>query len=429
MPSERTRDLLALSATCDADFNPAASEIVVERAMGAVIVDTEGRELIDLSDIIANVGHCHPRQVEALQQALTQMMVGKSGLTNPPRAQLAERMVDLTPDNLSKVYFVTGGGEAVDWSIRIARRATGKHEILSFWGGVYGRTYANISLNGLMRRRRQFGPVMPGVLHAPYPYCYRCPFGKKLETCDFFCIDFLDAIVNHASTGDIAALIIEPYQGVGGLIFPPDGYLPRLQAWAEANDIVFILDEIQSSFGRTGQMFALEWENLRPDMLCVGKGMGSGISIAALLAEDWLWDALDPGELGGGNGGNPLACTSALVVIDILQDEGIVEHTRAIGAYLLERFRKLQAQYSAIIGDVRGKGLALALEFVRDPESKEPYPEIVRHISRASYERGVYIGSRGHILDVRPPLVISQEQAQYAADVIESELAEAVSAG
>jgi len=429
MTSERTRELLALAATYDADFNPAASEIVVERGLGAVFVDTEGRELIDLGDIIANVGHCHPRQVEALQQALTQMMVGKSGLTNPARAQLAKRMVDLTPDNLSKAYFVTGGGEVVDWSIRIARRATGKHEILSFWGGVYGRTYANVSLNGLMRRRRQFGPVMPGVLHAPYPYCYRCPFGKKPETCDFFCVDYLDDVVEYASTGDIAALIVEPYQGVGGMIFPPDGYLPRLQAWAEAHDIIFILDEIQSSFGRTGQMFALEWEDLRPDMLCVGKGMGSGISIAALLAEDWLWDSLDPGELGGGNGGNPLACTSALVVIDILHDEGLVEHARAIGDYLLERFRKLQARYPAIIGDVRGKGLALALEFVRDPESKEPYPEIVRHISRASYERGVYIGSRGHILDVRPPLVISQEQALYVADVIESALAEAAGAG
>lgn len=425
MSGERTRDLLALAAAYDADFNPATAEIVVERAEGATFTDTDGHQVIDLSDIIVNVGHCHPRQVAALQQALTQMMTNKSGLTNPPRVQLAERMVNLTPDNLSKVYFVTGGGEVVDWSIRIARRATGKHEILSFWGGIYGRTYANISLNGLMRRRRQFGPVMPGVLHAPYAYCYRCPFGKKPETCDFFCIDFLDDVVKYASTGDIAALIVEPYQGVGGLIFPPDGYLPRLQAWAEANDIIFILDEIQSSFGRTGQMFALEWEDLRPAMLCVGKGMGSGVSIAALLAESWLWDALEPGELGGGNGGNYLACTSALAVIDIMQDEHLVEHARGIGAYLMARFRQLQAQHPAIIGDVRGKGLALAMEFVRDPESKEPYPEIVRHISRVAYERGVYIGSRSHILDVRPPLVITQEQAVYAADVIEAALAEA----
>lgn len=420
-----TRTLLEMAAAYDAEFNPTASPIVVERAEGAVFVDTDGNELIDLSDIIANVGHAHSRHVAALRQALNRMVSGKSGLLNPARARLAERLVNMTPGNLSKSYFVTGGGETVDWAVRIARRATGKHEILSFWGGVYGRTYANISLNGLAKRRRQFGPVMPGVIHAPFPYCYRCPFGKKLETCDFFCVDFLDDVVRYASTDDIAALIVEPYQGVGGLIFPPDGYLPRLQEWAAAHNILFILDEIQSSFGRTGQMFALEWEGLRPQMLCLGKGLGGGISIAALLAESWLWEALDPGELGGGHGGNYLACASALAVIDILYDEHLADHAQTIGAYFLERFRQLQQRFP-IIGDVRGKGLAVAMEFVTDPDTQEPFPEIVREIGRISYARGVYIGSRSHILDVRPPLVITQEQAAYAADVIEAALVEAL---
>ncbi len=421
-----TQALLHLAATYDADFGPHAHQIVVQEAAGAVFTDTDGNQIIDLSDIIVNIGHAHPHQLKALRQALDQMIGGKSGLMNPARARLAERLVSLTPDNLTKAYFVTSGGESVDWAIRIARRATGKHEILSFWGGVYGRTYANISLNGLVKRRRQFGPVMPGVIHAPFPYCYRCPFGKQLESCDFFCVDFLDEILKHASTDDVAALIVEPYQGVGGLIFPPEGYLLRLQEWAAANDIVFILDEIQSSFGRTGRLFALEWEGLRPQMLCLGKGLGGGLSLAALLAEDWLWDALAPGELGGGSGGSFLASTSALAVLDILHDEKLAEHAHSVGAYFLERFRQLQQRFPAIIGDVRGRGLAVALEFVTDPETRTPYPEIVQHIGRAAYARGVYIGGRSHILDVRPPLVITQEQAAYAADVIETALIEAL---
>ena len=428
MIDDRAAESIRLSTEFDADFNPAtaAAQIVLERASGATLVDTNGHETIDLVDIIANIGHCHPRHVAALQHALTQMITGKSGTTNPARARLAQRLVMLTPMQPGKAYFVSNGSEAMDWAIRIARRATGKHEVLAFWGGVYGRTMGAMSLNGVTQRRR-FGPMMPGTVHAPYPYCYRCPFGKQPETCGFFCIDFLDETLHHASAGDVGALVIEPYQGVGGMIFPPDGFLSRLQEWARANKMAFILDEVQSSFGRTGKMFALEWEDLTPEMICVGKGMGSGISIAAVLAETWMFDALAPGELSGGNGGNPLACTAALTVIDVLEDENLIENAVEIGAYFLERFRRWHEQYD-VIGDVRGKGLALAMEFVRDRVSKEPYREIVQHISRYCYQQGVYVGGRSHILDVRPPLVISRDQAVRAADVMEAALEDALGA-
>lgn len=411
-------EILSLAAQYDADFNPAGASIVITRAQGALLTDSEGHESIDMSDIIANVGHCHPYQVAALQTALAEMITAKSGLTNPARAQLVARLAALTPDNLDKVYLVAGGSEALDWAIRIARRATGRHEILAFWGGIYGRTYATMSLNGLQRRRRQFGPMMPGVIHTPYAYCYRCPFDKSPESCGFFCIDFLDEVMRHESTDDLAAVIVEPYLGVGGLIFPPEGYLTRLQAWARQRGALFILDEIQASFGRTGKLFALEWEGLRPDMLCIGKGLGSGISIAALLAESRLIDTLHPGELSGGNGGNPLACTSALAVIEIMEREALADHARQIGERLLAQFRQWQAEFE-FIGDVRGQGACLAIEFVKDRTTKEPYPELVQHIQQASYPRGVYIGSRSHILDFRPPLVITEEQVDYAAEVIE----------
>jgi 4-aminobutyrate aminotransferase len=264
---------------------------------------------------------------------------------------------------------------------------------------------------------------MPGVIHAPYPYCYRCPFGKIRETCHIFCIDYLDQVMLHASTDDLAAVAVEPYLGVGGIVFPPEGYLPRLQRWATERGALFILDEIQSSFGRTGKRFALEWEDLTPNMLALGKGMGSGVPIAALLMEQAAHDALAPGELSGGNGGNYLSCVSALAVLDIMDAENLPAHARRVGDYLLERFRRLQTEFD-VIGDVRGRGLCLALEFVRDRESKEPFRDIVPRVSRACYARGVYIGSKSHILDIRPPLAITEDQAAHTADVIEAVLRE-----
>ena len=329
-PTSLTADLLALAAAHDAEYH-ADDSLIITHGEGALITDSDGHVLIDLSDIAANVGHCHPRHVAAIQAAAAEMITGKSGMLNPPRARLVARLAALTPPNLDKVYLVSGGSEAIDWAIRIARRATGRHEILSFWGGIYGRTYAASSLNGLQRRRRQMGPVMPGVVHAPFPHCYRCPFGKQPEDCNFFCIDFLDEVLDHASTGDVAALIIEPYLGVGGIVYPPEGYLTRLQAWARERGILFILDEVQASFGRTGKLFALDWEGLTPDILVVGKGLGSGVALAALLASGDLFDRMAPGEMSGGNGGTYLACASALAVLDILRDEALPEHALQIG--------------------------------------------------------------------------------------------------
>jgi 4-aminobutyrate aminotransferase len=417
LTTDEKTDILALAERHDADFNPSLPRLVIERGRGAILTDIDGHESNDMSDIIATVGHCHPRHVAALQQAAAQMITGKGSETNPSRAMLVRRLVELTPANLNKVFLATSGSEIVEWAVRIARRSSGHHEILSFWGGVYGRTLGAISLNGLQRRKRRFGPVMPGVIHAPYPYCYRCPFEKHVESCDYYCIRFIDRILEAESTDDLAAIIVEPYQGVAGLIFPPSGYLIRLEEWARKRNIAFILDEVQSSFGRTGKMLALEWEKLTPNLLCLGKGLGGGISIAALLAEARLMECLRVGELAGGNGGNPFACTSANAVIDIIENEKLVSHAAELGEYLLERMRQWQRQF-VVIGDVRGRGLCLAVEFVKDRETKEPLDDFAARVSNACYPKGVYLSGSGHILSLRPPLVISFEQAERAANVI-----------
>jgi 4-aminobutyrate aminotransferase-like enzyme len=416
-------DWLAVAARYDADFNPTLPPIVMERGEGVMLTDTEGHQTIDMSDLIAHIGHCHPRHVAAVQQAAAQMIISKGNLTNPSRARLVQRLAGLTPSNLDKVFLATSGSEICEWAIRIARRATGRHEILSFWGGLHGRTYGAMSMNGSQRRKRRFGPLMPGCLYAPYPYCYRCPFDKRVESCNFYCLGYLDRAIEAEGTGDLAALIVEACQGFAGIVFAPEGYLPRLQQWAAEQDVVFILDEVQTSFGRTGRMFALEWEGLRPNILCVGKGLGGGLPMAALVAEAGLLASVAPGELSGGIGGNPLGCSAALAVLDILEEENLADHAARVGAYLLGRFRRWQDKF-AFIGDVRGRGLCLALEFVRDRESKEPLPGVVRRLSDICYPRGVYLSGGGHILSIRPPLILTEDQAEWAADVIEGALAE-----
>ena len=420
-----TNEFWELSKKYDADFIPSSLPIVIERGQGVMLTDSTGHQTIDLGDIIANVGHSHPRLVEAIRQAAANMIVGKGSWTNPERARLMQRLVELTPTNLDKVFFATSGSEIVEWAIRMARRFTGKHEILSFWGGVYGRTIGAISMNGLQKRRRKYGPLLPGTLHAPYAYCYRCPFDKKFESCNFYCVDYLDRILEFESTGDLACLIVEPYEGVGGLLFPPPGYLTRLQNWARERKVIFILDEIQSSFGRTGKMFAFEWENLSPDILCVGKGMGGGVSIAALVASTPLADALAPGEMSGGNGGNPLACASALAVMDILRDENLVENSDRVGEYLLTRAREWQNQF-AIVGDVRGRGLCIAVEFVKERATKEPARGFANTLAERCYPKGLAVHGLDYILALRPPLVITLDQATHVMDVIEETIKELV---
>ena len=417
MNSSSLNDFFSPAQQYDADHNPSLLPIVIDRGEGALLIDTQGHRTIDLSNIIANVGHCHPQHVSALRSAAGQMIAGQGSITNPHRSRLFQKLVDVTPPHLNKVFLSTSGSESCEWAMRIAQRFTGKHEILSFWGGVYGRTYAATSMTGLMKRKRKFGPVMPGCLHAPYPYCYRCPFDKKPETCGFFCLQYLDQVIDAESTDDLAALIIEPYLGVGGIVFPPIGYLPRLADWADDHGVLFILDEVQSSFGRTGKMFAFEWEGLRPDILCLGKGLGGGIPISALLAKESVIASLSPGELSGGSGGNALACASAMAVIDILEKEHLAEHAREIGNYLLTRFLEWQEKLE-IIGDVRGQGLSLAIEFVKDRVTQEPLAGMAGEVSRACYAKGVFLSGGNHILSIRPPLVITQEQAIKAADII-----------
>lgn len=423
----KSAELLKVSRDYEAGCMSQQAAVVLERGEGVRLWDVDGREYIDWTSgvLVTNVGHCHPKLVKAVQDQVARLM-NVYDFPTPPRLELARRLVELMPENLNRAFLLTTGSEATEAAIRLAKRYTGRNGLMAFWGGFHGRTLGAMSAGGKMTGKRGFGQMVPGVTFSPYAYCYRCPFGTTCDKCDFMCASWLDKVVANASSGDIGALIIEPYQGASGFIIPPEGFLTRVQQWCKDNDVLFILDEVQASFGRTGKMFALEHENLRPNMLCLGKGIGSGVTTAALMSEQRLFECLSPGEMSSTHGGNPLCTAGSLAVLDIFKEEKLEDNSAEIGRHMLERFRKMQRN-SKYLGDVRGQGLVMGLEFVKDKKTKEPDAALTMEIINRCVSHGLLmgrVGFYGNVIRVAPPLVINRDQAERSCDILEGVLAE-----
>ncbi len=421
----KTQEYLALSQAHEPDCMNWQAPVVWAHASGAEIWDVDGKRYIDWTSgvLVANVGHAHPVLAKALADQARRLL-NTFDFPTPERLRLAEKIVSAAPAGLDKVIFLTTGSEAADAAMRLAKRFTGKYEILSFWGGFHGRTFGPMSLSGIPKIRAGYGPLVPGTILAPYPYCYRCPFNRTHPECDLFCLSFLDRTVAVQSSGSLAALIVEPYQGTAGFVFPPAGWLKRLETWAKAKGLLFILDEVQSSFGRTGRMWALEHEGLEPDILILGKGIGSGAPIAALLTGSKIFACLERGEMSSTLGGNPLSCAGSLAVFEIIEKEGLLEKAARNGAYLKARLLDLKARHD-VIGDVRGLGLVNGLEFVLDRESKEPAAELAKEIVLRCVERGLMVGKlglHGNVMRVAPPLVITPELIDESVAILDGVL-------
>lgn len=427
IPGPKSSELLGLSATfeppCMADQVP----VVWDRAEDVWIYDVDGNKYLDFTSgvLVTNIGHCHPHHVEAIRQQAGRLMNCYSFPT-PERVRLAERIVGMLPDNLDKVFMLTTGAEATEAAIRIAKRFSGKHEVLAFYGAFHGRTYGPMSVAGSANTRRKFGPSLPGGVLAPYAYCYRCVYDKSYPDCDFHCIKALDRIVDSASSGDLGAVITEPYQGGAGFINPPPGWLKELERWAKERGLLLIVDEVQSSFGRTGKFFAIEWENIAPQMVCIGKGIGSGMPASALAGESRIFASMKPGEMSSTTGGNPMASSAALAVIDIMAAEKLPENAHAMGSYLLARLHELKNRYDCI-GDARGIGLALGIEIVESKASKQPAVSLTTRIIRGAAEYGLMLGKvgfYGNVIRIAPPLTIQQTACDHAIAILDKVLSE-----
>lgn len=423
LPGPKSAEYMEMSAEYEGGATSRQQPFVWDHGEGAKIWDVDGNEFIDWTSgvLVTNVGHCHPHHVEAIQKQVARLM-NPYDFATPERVTYAKRLVGITPPNLDACFMVTTGSEATEAAMRMAKRFTGKHEIISFYGGFHGRTGIAMAAAGKQGTKFRYGPVLSGHVQSPFPYCYRCPFDLNAESCGFKCLAFLDLVVQTQTTGSLAAIITEPYQGGSGFIFPPEGWLTQLQEWCAENEVLFILDEVQSSFGRTGKMFAAEHEDLRPNFLTLGKGIGSGIPTSALMTEKRIMEIFDRGEASSTTGGNPVSCAAAHAVLDIFEQENLVENSAKLGDYMKGRLQEI-AEKSPYIGDVRGMGLVMGMEFVRDKETKEPAGDIMWEVIDTCATEGLCcgaVGFYGNVIRVAPPLVISEDEAEQSCDIMES---------
>jgi 4-aminobutyrate aminotransferase-like enzyme len=420
LPGPRSQEMFARWARVEAQCAGYQAKVAWDHASGVVVTDVDGNTFIDWTSgvLVTNVGHCHPDLVKAVQAAAARLLNNYECL-HPARVEAAEKLISILPLHLDKCFFLSTGGEVTEGAIRIMKRKTGKFEIISFYGGFHGRTYAASSAGGLPGPKKGYGPTMPGSIRVPFPYCYRCPFRADPATCDMLCLDYIEDAVRANSTGSLAGLIVEPYLGAAGFIFPPEGWLKRLEQWLRGRELLFTLDEVQSSYGRTGKFWAMEWEGLTPDLVAIGKGIGSGVPASAIAARGEVIGTLGLGEMSSTMGGNPLSSAAVIAVVDIMKREHLEENALHIGKLMKSRLLEMQEK-SPYVGDVRGMGLVMGVELVKDKTTKEPAPDLTRKLIDLAAENGLLIGSVGvfgNVIRVAPPLVISEAEAHESLDI------------
>ena len=402
----------------------------VREARGAVMIDTDGRELIDFAGGIGvnNVGHCHPKVVAAIKdQAEKFIHTCFHIVMYESYVELAAKLNGLAPGDFPKMtMFANSGAEAVENAVKIARYATGRQAVIAFDGAFHGRTLLTMTLTAKVKPYKLgFGPFAPEIYRMPYAYCYRCPFGLSYPSCGTSCADYLETFfVDHVAAEQTAAVIAEPILGEGGFITPPPEYFPKLQAICRKHGIVLIIDEIQTGMGRTGKMFAIDHWGVAPDIVVLAKSLSAGIPLSAVTGRADLMDKPHVGGLGGTFGGNPVGCRAALAVLEIIQEDGLLARAEALGKKISTRFLELQKRFE-IIGDVRGKGPMMAIELVSSRHSKAPASEETKKLVRLCYEKGLVLisaGNFGNVIRTLMPLVITDEQLERGFEILESGL-------
>ncbi|HEY2016779.1 MAG TPA: acetyl ornithine aminotransferase family protein [Bryobacteraceae bacterium] len=399
--------------------------LVVERGEGAIVHDVDGNRFLDFNAGIAVVatGHCHPRVVEAIQQQAARLIhMSGTDFYYEELVALAEKLAQLAPgDAARRVSFGNSGAEAIEGAIKLARWSTGRDKIIAFFGSFHGRTMGALSLTARKAVQRSgFGPMLPGVVHAPYPNCYRCPFGKEPDHCAVECVKHIEdtLLKTIAPASETAAIVVEPVQGEGGYVVPPQKFFDELKRVAAENGILLVFDEVQSGMGRTGKMWAAEHFDAVPDILAVAKGIASGLPLGATVARADLM-TWPPGAHASTFGGNPVACAAALTTIALLE-EGLMENAARMGAYLMERLHDWPDRFP-MVGDVRGLGLMIGIELVRDQRTKERAPELRDRVVQQAFERGLLVlGAGDNTIRLCPPLVITRDQCDFAIDTLEA---------
>ena len=407
-------------------FVKSVAPIVIEKARGAVITDINGRDYIDcFSGIsVVNAGHCNPLVVEAARSQMDKLIHGSSYLFHvQPTADLAEKMARITPQGLTKSFFGNSGAEAIEGAMKLARLHTGRHEYIALQGGFHGRSWGTLSISGYQGRKKGGGPYASGIAFAPVPYPYRSQWPDDPDECGRRCAAAIEELIHYATSDDVAAFIAEPVLGEGGIIVPPFNYFREVKKVLDRHGILFIADEVQSGFARTGKMFAIEHYGVVPDILVTAKGIADGFPLSAFTTREDIASAFKIGDHLSTFGGNPVSCAAALANIDFIEKEGLCDKAANLGEYARSRFSRIQQNHS-FIGEVRGLGLMIGIEFVKD-DRLTPAAAEAAAVKDRCLESGLIVGlggTFGNVLRFQPPLVITREQIDHATDIFSKAL-------
>ena len=430
VPGPRASEIIARDARVLSPSYTRVYPLVVDRAEGAIVTDVDGNRFLDFNAGIAVVaaGHCHPKVVHAIQgQAERLIHMSGTDFYYENMVELAETLARLAPgDQPRRVYFGNSGTEAIEAALKLARYHSGRDKFVAFFGCFHGRTLGSLALTSRRPvQRAGFGPFMPGVHHVPYPYCYRCPYGKTPDGCGVECAKAIEEQLFKTilPARETAAIVIEPVQGEAGYIVPPRKFFDELHEIARRHGVLLIFDEVQSGMGRTGKMWAAEHFDANPDILAVAKGIASGMPLGAMIADAQIMD-WPPGSHASTFGGNPLCIAASLATIELLESE-LIDNASRVGAHMRARMDTWPARFPTV-GEVRGLGLMIGIELVRDQQTKEKAGHLRDAVIGMAFERGLLIlGAGDNTIRLSPPLTITRDQADYAMDVLEDSICRA----
>ncbi len=395
--------------------------VVFESGHGCTMKDIDGNEYIDFSSgiYVTNYGHCHPKVSESVAKYANQLM-NCHDFTTEIKMKLLEKLADTTMGDLNAIQLYDSGTTAVEAGLRAARAATGKQEFISFWRDFHGKTMGSVSL--AVSNPSQ-GLRAPGFFLAPRPDPYRPQMPVKNPNSGKEYIDFLENMYKNQTTQQVAAVVLEPIQGWGGTVIPPDDFIPLLSEWCKEKGILLFADEVLTCMGRTGKTFAMEHYGVTPDIMTLGKGFGNGFPVTAMCLSEKYSDALEKISASSSYGGNPMACAAALASLEIMEEENINEHVQHLEGLFLKKMEQMKAEHP-IIGDVRGKGCLLGIELVKDKESKEPLDIAGKMVYQKAFQKGLAWIPAGHILRMSPPLIMEDDMAMKGMDIIDEAIYE-----
>jgi 4-aminobutyrate aminotransferase len=429
LPGPKAQALIARDAKYVSPSYTRGYPLVIARGEGAVVEDVDGNRFLDCAAGIAvnSTGHSHPDVVQAIvDQAQKFLHMSGTDFYYEPQVRLAEEIASIVPmPGGVKSFFANSGTEANEAAIKLARYHSKRPFLIAFLGSFHGRSLGSLSLTASRAvQRKGFGPTAPGVFHTPYADCYRCPLGLKSDNCAAECLNFLEdqVMVQLVTPDEVAAIVVEPIQGEGGYLVPPKTFHDRLRALTEKHGILLIADEVQSGMGRTGKMFASEHFGLQPDIMSIAKGIASGLPLGVTAARDTIMD-WTPGAHASTFGGNPVSCAAALATIKLLKEQ-LIANAATVGEHLMAGLRDLQTRHP-LIGDVRGKGLMIGIEFVRDRQTKERATTERDQIVDRMFAHGVLVlGAGRNTIRLSPPLVLTKAQADTCLQVLDTVIGE-----